>query len=217
MQALVKICGTTNLDDALCAVEAGADALGFVFAKSPRQVEPEQVKEITSQLPSHVLSVGVFVNGSLRTILTTVAASGVKAVQLHGDEPPEAVEEISQHMPTYEKETAGWPLLVKVFAPRQESDLEILEKYTAAQAFLIDAHVEGVRGGTGKRADWGLAKAAKKYGRVILAGGLSPENIGEALSQVDPFGVDIISGVEAAPGKKDPVKVREFVRLVRGI
>ncbi|NIM07545.1 MAG: phosphoribosylanthranilate isomerase [Armatimonadetes bacterium] len=215
MQALVKICGITNLDDALCAAEAGADAIGFVFARSPRQVTPEQVQEITAHLPSHLITVGLFVNAPLEAIRTSIATAGVNAVQLHGDEPPEVVEKLAQHTSVRKGDIRSWPLLVKAFAPRQESDLTSLKDYAAAQAFLIDAHVEGVRGGTGKRADWNLAKAAKEFGRVILAGGLDPENVAEALAQVEPFGVDVSSGVEAAPGRKDPARVKEFIRRVR--
>lgn len=215
MNALVKICGITNLDDALYAAEAGADAVGFVFARSPRQVRPEEVREITSRLPDEVVSVGLFVNSSVEEILDCISLSGVKAVQLHGDEPPEVVEELARRF-TCRAEASGWPVITKAFAPRERSDLMQLRNYTAAEAFLIDAHVEGVRGGSGQRADWELARAAKQFGRVILAGGLNLQNAAEALIQVEPFGVDVSSGVEAAPGKKDPARVKEFIRQVRG-
>jgi len=238
-KVLVKICGITNLEDALCAAAAGADAVGFVFAASPREVLPAQVGKITSRLPSYLISVGLFVNALLEVILDSVEVSGVKAVQLHGEEPPKLLEELAACMSSGSRSLqaaggkqrrlkpatteirdfaacAGWPALTKAFRLREEKDLERLKNYGAAQAFLIDAHVEGFAGGTGRCADWALAAAAKEFGRpVILAGGLCPENVAEAIAQVRPFAVDVSSGVEFAPGKKDPAKITEFIRRVR--
>ncbi len=259
---LVKICGITNLEDALCAAEAGADAIGFVFAKSPRQVSPAQVAEITRRLPAHLTTVGLFVDAPLQVILQGVKVSGVKAVQLHGNEQPELLEEVADRLlrqflpprwgrtkvggttpPPYpspisprriclrhdkgegtfsiptdeatESMVVTWPTLTKAFRPRAEKDLQKLKEYAAAEAFLIDAHVEGIAGGTGRCADWALAAEAKRFGRVILAGGLNPENVAQAIALVAPFGVDVSSGVESAPGKKDPAKVREFIQRAR--
>jgi len=224
---LVKICGITNLEDALCAAEAGADAVGFVFAASPRQVSPAQVGEITRELPSGLTTVGLFVNAPIEMILHSVEASEVTAVQLHGEEPPDLVQEVADWMAEVSKtensvaagfSLRGWPLLTKAFRPKKKKDLEQLKHYGAAQAFLIDAHVEGVAGGTGRCADWRLAAAAKEFGKpIILAGGLCSENVAEAIAQVRPFAVDVSSGVESAHGKKDAVKIGDFIRQVRGV
>jgi phosphoribosylanthranilate isomerase len=196
----VKICGITNLEDALTAVEAGADALGFVFAPSPRQVTPAQAAAILRELPPFVTTVGLVVDQDPAPLL---AECPVQLIQFHGSEPPEA-------LAAY----AGRSL--KAFRLRDAADLEPLPRYTAASALLLDAYVPGIPGGTGHRFPWELALEAKRFGRpVIVAGGLTPENVAECVTQVRPYGVDVSTGVEAAPGRKDPVKVREFIRAAK--
>jgi phosphoribosylanthranilate isomerase len=215
-ETLVKIEGITNLDDALCVVKAGADAIGFVFAKSPRQVRPAQVRAITAQLPPEFITVGIFVNASLDEVVSCAITTGIKAIQLHGEETAEEAKELARQLSLGEFDGQGWPRLTKAFRLRSEADLAQLDNYDAAEAFLIDAYVEGKAGGTGEKADWGLAVQAKEFGKpVVLAGGLNPENVRSAIMQVRPFGVDVSSGVEAAPGKKDVAKIKEFIRQVR--
>jgi phosphoribosylanthranilate isomerase len=198
----VKICGITNAADAGHAAACGADALGFVFyAGSPRCVTPEQVREIVAGLPPFVTRVGLFVNEESQRIREIVAACGLDAVQLHGDEPP--------------PDCVLPPLrVIKGVRPRTEADLAPLAAYPVT-ALLVDAAVPGQFGGTGQRADWALAARLSARQRVILAGGLTPANVAAAVRQVRPYGVDVASGVEAAPGRKDPERVAQFIRAAR--
>ncbi len=198
----VKICGITNIEDALQAVEAGADALGFVFyEKSPRFVSPIEVKKITAELPPFVTTVGLFVNESVTRIRRTMAAAGLNAVQLHGDEQPDAcrIEPLS---------------VIKALRVRDAASLEGASAYPVA-ALLLDAWCEENYGGTGKSFDWQLAKRLTGKQPLILAGGLTPENVLDAVRQVKPYAVDVSSGVEIAPGRKDQQKVAEFICRVR--
>lgn len=198
----IKICGITNLADALAAVEAGADALGFVFyPPSLRCIQPEEARRISCQLPPFVTRVGVFVDEALDRIREIAELCGLGAIQLHGHESPELCRQLS------------WPA-IKGFRLGQEANLTDLAGYTVS-AILIDSYVAGTYGGTGQRGDWGLARRAKAYGRIILAGGLSPQNVEQAIREVAPYAVDVSSGVERAPGLKDPDKIREFVRRAR--
>jgi phosphoribosylanthranilate isomerase len=216
VRTLIKICGITNRADALCAAAAGAEAIGFVFAASPRRVTPEEVGKIVPHLPSHITTVGLFVNAGREEILEAVARSGVKSVQLHGEEAPELLEQLAEELPQAAEAAFCWPRLIRAFRLRDTGDLAQLRDYSRANAFLIDAWVEGKAGGTGKSADWNLARAAKNYGHpVILAGGLGPENVAAALASVRPYGVDVSSGVEISPGKKDPEKIKTFVQKVK--
>ena len=203
MTVKVKICGITNLDDALFAAESGADALGFVFwNKSPRFVEASVAKAIVKALPPFVSCVGVFVDEDASRVNGIARQAGLSCVQLHGSETPEFC--------------GGMELrVIKAFRIKQGNDIASLSDYDVS-AFLLDSYSEGAPGGTGKVFDWDYAVEAKKYGKVILAGGLTPGNIAEALRKVGPYGVDASSGVESSPGKKDKVKVKEFIRLVRG-
>lgn len=198
----IKICGITNLEDALAAVEAGADALGFVFyPPSPRCIQPEEARRIACQLPPFVTRVGVFVDEPLDRIREIAELCALGAIQLHGHESPE----LCRQLP--------WPA-IKGFRLVQETDLAALSGYPVS-AILMDSYVAGSFGGTGQMGNWELAKRAKAYGRIILAGGLTPQNVEQAIREVAPYAVDVSSGVERAPGFKDPEKIREFVRRAR--
>jgi phosphoribosylanthranilate isomerase len=198
----VKICGITNREDALHAAVCGADALGFVFfAGSPRCVTPEQVRAMVEGLPPLVTRVGLFVNEAPDRIRAIAGECGLDALQLHGDELP-----ADCLIPPYR--------VIKGVRPRSADDLVELSAYPVA-ALLVDAAVPGQFGGTGQRADWSLAAQLASAHRVILAGGLTPDNVVAAVQQVRPYGVDVSSGVENVPGRKDPVKVAQFIRVAR--
>lgn len=204
MSVFVKICGITNEADAHAAVEAGADALGFMFyPASPRHVAAAVVGEIVRRLPPQVLAFGVFVNPVFEEARDIAASCGLGGIQLHGDETPEQCAPFA-------------PLKVwKAFRIRDEGSLKPLPRY-AVDAWLLDAHSPKGLGGTGERFNWELAVRAKSLGRpVVLAGGLTPENVAEAVRQVRPWGVDVSSGVEAAPGQKDHGKVRAFIAAAK--
>jgi phosphoribosylanthranilate isomerase len=199
----IKICGITNLEDALLAVELGADALGFIFyPKSPRKVAPETAREIIAQLPPFVASVGVFVNEAAAVVQELAAKVRLDWVQLHGQESPGYCRGLGRRV-------------IKGFRIKDEISLKELAPYQGAvQAFLLDTYKKGQLGGTGETFNWRLAREAKKYGRIILAGGLTPENVAQAIAIALPAGVDTASGIEAAPGKKDPAKLRAFFKAV---
>jgi phosphoribosylanthranilate isomerase len=198
----VKICGITNRDDALHAADCGADALGFVFyPASPRCVTAEQVAAIVADLPPFLIRVGLFVNEDPQRIRAIAGACRLDALQLHGDEPPPACV-----LPPYR--------VIKGVRPRGVADLPGLADYPVA-ALLVDAAVPGAYGGTGQRADWELARQLAARQRTILAGGLTADNVAAAIGAVRPYGVDVSSGVEAAPGRKDPAKVAAFIRNAR--
>jgi phosphoribosylanthranilate isomerase len=194
----VKICGNTNLDDTMAAVQAGADAVGFVFyKKSPRAVEPKTAAEIISRLPPFVVPVGVFVNEEPGTVRRIMEECNIPLAQLHGDESPQYCAELGRSV-------------IKAIRLRERQDLERMTSYQVA-GFVLDAFVEGMPGGTGVTIDWDLAGEAQVVGPIILAGGLTPDNVLEAVRQARPYGVDVSSGVEASPGKKDHAKVRAFI------
>jgi phosphoribosylanthranilate isomerase len=194
----VKICGITNRDDALAAVFYGADALGFVFyPPSPRSVTPEQARSIVEQLPPFVTTVGVFVNENLERVREIMTHARLHAAQLHGEEPPEAC--------------MLWTPTIKAFRVRNFSDLSPLEAFGGCSAFLIDTYSPDSYGGTGQTFNWDIAVEAKRYGRVILSGGLTPDNVEKAIRWVKPYAVDVSSGVEAAKGRKDHEKLRTFI------
>jgi phosphoribosylanthranilate isomerase len=195
----VKICGITSLEDAHAAVDCGADALGFVFyPPSSRYVTAEQAEQIIRSLPPFVATVGLFVDVTPDVINETVARCGLDRVQLHGRETPEFCHRI------------GRPVIKAIRVKNAES-LRPLPDYRVS-AYLLDAYVEGaLPGGTGAPFSWELAVRAKPYGPVILAGGLTPENVEAAIAQVSPYGVDVSSGVERAPGVKDRRKMRQFI------
>ncbi|HSW64677.1 MAG TPA: phosphoribosylanthranilate isomerase [Dissulfurispiraceae bacterium] len=197
----IKICGITNAGDASAAVEYGADALGFVFyPKSPRSVPPETARMIIESLPPFITTVGVFVNETAETITRIKAETGINMVQLHGEEPPSFCSE--------------WPRIIKAFRIAAMSDLDSLAQYSAS-AFLLDTYSPAEHGGTGQIFNWEVAVEAKRYGRIILAGGLTPDNIAQAVAKVKPYGVDVSSGVEREKGKKDLDKLRLFIERAK--
>ncbi len=200
LRTRVKICGITNEADARLAVEAGADAVGFVFfERSPRYLGVEEARKIIHGLPPFVSKVGVFVNATVEQIRATVFGCGLDTVQLHGEETPEFAASIT------------FATCYKAFRVQNESALTQLSAFGTC-AWLLDSYVPGQMGGTGEMFNWDIAQAAIRLGRpVILAGGLTPENVCRAVCQVRPYAVDVSSGVEATPGRKDPKKVRLFV------
>jgi phosphoribosylanthranilate isomerase len=199
----IKICGITNLEDALLAAELGANALGFIFhPKSPRKVAPEAAREIIRQLPPLVLSVGVLVNEEAALVRDLAERVGLDWVQLHGAETPEYCRSLGRRV-------------LKGFRIQNEDSLRYLHDYRGAvQAFLLDTYKKGQTGGTGETFDWELARQAQKYGPIVLAGGLTAANVARAIEVARPQAVDVASGVEAAPGKKDPEKLRAFFKSV---
>ena len=200
----VKICGITNEEDALLAVAMGADAVGFIFAPSPRQVIAKHVYDITRRLPSDVLTVGVFRDELPARVLSIADSAGVRAVQLHGSETPEQVREVVDKGPGH-----GIRHVIKAFGA--DSD-----HLTRADRFHTDlVLVDAPAPGSGKVFDWHLATEVPDSVRLILAGGLNPDNVADGIRAVRPWGVDVSSGVEAAPGRKDPVKVRRFISNAR--
>ncbi len=202
----VKICGITNLEDALAAVDAGADALGFVFAESPRRVRPQDAARIIDNLPVLVNCVGVFADEPVKIVEKIARQCKIGALQFHGDESPEYCRHFRK---TYK--------VIKAFRVKDKSDLKVLVKYKA-DGYLLDAFIKGIKGGTGKTFDWELARQAKRFaGPVILSGGLNAENISRAVSAVRPYAVDASSGVESMPGKKDPWLIREFIKKASGV
>ncbi len=203
MHVRIKICGITRYDDARIAANLGVDALGFIFhPKSPRYIEPFAAREIIRQLPPFVSRVGVFVNTPEATIIEIAHEAGLDTIQLHGDEPPE----VADRLP--------FPA-VKAFSIRPDSDLSILDEYRVA-GYLLDTWDESVRGGSGRTFDWRVAERAARLHPIILAGGLGPTNIREALDFVNPYGVDVNSGVEISPGIKNPAKMKDVITLVKG-
>jgi phosphoribosylanthranilate isomerase len=200
----VKICGITNWADAQRAVKAGVDALGFNFyAPSPRYIAPAEARKIVRRLPRRVRAVGVFVNAPVDVTLKIARAADLDILQLHGEETPETVKALAQFFP-----------VVKAFRVSGGFRPAQLARYRAAMAFLLDGFDAEWRGGTGKTFDWRLAREAKRYGPVILAGGITPANVAQAIAAVQPFAIDVCGGVEARPGKKDAVRLRALMRRV---
>jgi phosphoribosylanthranilate isomerase len=206
MPIRIKICGLTNRDDAVAAVEAGADAVGFVFhKKSPRCAEIAAVKAIVTELPPFVLPVGVFVNEEAKVVRDVMDSCGLALAQLHGDETALYCENL------------GRPVLKAIRLQDRRSFLALAELQGRAgvRGFLLDAFSPTAYGGTGRVVDWSLAAEAASAAPVLLAGGLTPGNVSDAIRQVRPYGVDVSSGVESSPGKKDHEKLRAFVQAVR--
>ncbi len=202
---MVKVCGITNVADARVAAEAGADAVGFIFAESPRKVGTEEARRISIALPENVLKVGVFVNAPSEEVLRTAAEAGLDMVQLHGDETPETVAAVR----------AGGLPVMKAIRVRNVDDLADVERFDA-DLLLLDAYSEEARGGTGERFDWEVAKSLKGRGNIVVSGGLAPENVREAVDFFEPYGVDASSSLEDAPGEKNEESVRRFIVAAKG-
>lgn len=199
----IKICGITNLEDALVTAESGSHALGFIFyGQSPRYVSPEDAAEIIRNLPERVTTVGVFVNHDAQEVREIAENCLLDMIQLHGDEPPEYARELSDHS------------IIRAIAPRNDNDLLRLKTYPA-DAILIDGYDPRLYGGTGKEANWDVALHIKERYPLILSGGLTVDNLEGALHQVAPQAVDINSGCEEVPGKKDHGKIRTIIEIVR--
>lgn len=198
----VKICGITNLEDALMAVEAGADALGFVFFQgSPRNISPEQAAIIIRRLPPFVQTVGLFVNEEPAKVNTIADQCGLDLVQLHGEESPDYCVAVKRR-------------IIKAFRVKDATSLDAMANYRVA-ASLLDAWSPAAHGGTGTVFNWEIAARAATSHCIILAGGLTPENVAEAIATVKPYAVDVSSGVESAPGKKDAGLVSRFIKATR--
>lgn len=197
----VKVCGLTSYDDAIMAEELGADALGFIFADSKRRITPEAARGIIAKLPPFVHKVGVFVDEDIETVLDIIKSCSLTAVQLHGNETA--------------RECGMLPVpVIKSFRVGPDFDIDIVKEYDVA-AFLLDTYDPHVHGGTGKVFDWSVAKQVSSLGRLVLSGGLNPDNITEAVKTIHPYAVDVCSGVESSPGKKDQEKLKEFIKKAR--
>ena len=203
----IKICGITNIEDASLSVQFGADLLGFNFYRgSKRFVEPEIAAEIIQKLGASVLSVGIFVDETIENILNTVSICGLYAVQLHGNETPEFVAELAEKTDTK---------IIKAFRVDTDLDLNELQKFPV-DSILLDSKATGDFGGSGNTFDWNIAaKIGKQVKHLYLAGGLSPENVAEAIREVRPYAVDVCSRIESVPGKKDPIKLERFIEEVK--
>jgi len=199
----VKICGITNLRDALSAVELGADALGFVFAESPREISIKKAERIIERLPPLITTVGVFVNEMPKVVIETAIKCSLDVLQFHGEELPGYFFNFFLGK------------IIKAFRIKDKSSLRRLPQYKMVDAYLLDAYLPGKRGGSGKTFNWDLALEAKKYKQpIILSGGLTPQNVREAILKVKPYAVDVSSGVEKEPGKKDYRKMKKFIKAV---
>jgi len=202
----VKICGITNDEDARVAVEAGADALGFImYRKSPRYVDAATAKRIIATLPPFIVPVGVFVNEEAKVVRDLMDNCGFGLAQLHGDEPATYCQDL------------GRPAMKALRLKDRGTFLALAEFHGRAnvRGYVIDAFSDQAYGGTGQTVDWSLAAEVARSSPVLLAGGLTPDNVAEAIRQVRPYGVDVSSGVEASPGKKDHAKVRAFIRSAK--
>lgn len=204
MSVQVKICGITNVEDGCVAAEGGADALGFIFyEKSPRFVSIEKVSHIIRSLPPMIMKVGVFVDAQEEFVLRAIRECGLSLLQFHGAESPEYCLQFGL-------------MTMKAFQVRDEESLSHLADFKT-DAWMLDAYAPGKLGGTGEKFNWDLAIEAKKLGRpIFLAGGLTPENVAEAVQRVQPYAVDVSSGVEVSPGNKDHGKVKAFIQAAKG-
>ena len=202
---LVKICGITDVEDALAAAGAGADAVGFVFAESPRRVGVERAREISSALPGGILKVGVFVNEEPGRILEIAESVGLDLAQLHGDEGPGEIQELRR----------GDLGVMKAIRVRDAASLAVMNS-CPADFFLLDAYDGVARGGTGRTFDWEVANEVRGCANIFVSGGLSPENVREAVELFHPYGVDASSSLEERPGKKSGERIRRFVGAAKG-
>ncbi len=201
----IKVCGITNLPDALMAVELGVDALGFVFAKSPRQISPLEASKITRRLPPFITKVGVFVNEKESTVKKIALNCLLDVLQFHADESPTYCRKFRHKQ---------WKT-IKAFRIKKKNDLEIIHKYET-DAYLLDSFIEKIYGGTGVTFNWNLSLLAKGLGKpIILSGGLRPETVADAIRRVRPYAVDVSTGIESKPGKKSYKLMRNFIEKVR--
>jgi phosphoribosylanthranilate isomerase len=200
----VKVCGITNPEDARLAAGCGADAVGLVFAESPRRVTVEEARKVAAALPGGVLKVGVFVDAKPEKMLRIAIEVGLDYAQLHGDESPEIVAAVRD----------SGIKVIKALRVRDAGSLGVMELY-GADLFLLDAFSQKAPGGTGERFDWELAKSLGGRGNILVSGGLTPENVREAIRFFEPYGVDASSSLEDAPGKKNTVQVRRFVSAAK--
>lgn len=199
----IKICGLTNESDVRLVVEAGADCVGFVlYPKSPRYISPDLLVNLTALLPAHILKVGVVVNPDPDDLRRIADRAGLDLIQYHGDESSAFVQNVGLR---------SW----KAVGLRDVGDIETACDFQAAECLLVDAVSGAERGGTGRICDWELARQLGLRRQIILAGGLSPDNVAQAIQKVHPFGVDVSSGVESSPGRKDHDKVRAFIAAAR--
>lgn len=199
----VKICGITRPVDALLATSLGASAIGLVFwANSPRAIEPERAREIVQTLPPFVASVGVFVNQPLAEVAAVAQFVGLTAIQLHGDERPQDYAGTGRHV-------------IKAIGVRDAAAEQAAASVPLSASVLLDAHDPVRRGGTGRAIDWSVAAVIARQRPVILSGGLTPDNVADAVREVDPYAVDVSSGVEVSPGHKDPARLRALFGALR--
>jgi phosphoribosylanthranilate isomerase len=202
---MVKICGITNWTDARLAVEAGADFLGFNFyPPSPRYILPSEARRIARRLPKKIRTVGVFVNQTEERMVEIARSVGLDFLQLHGDESPDTVSRLRRCLP-----------VIKALQVRKAFRTAKFASFRAADALLLDSFDSRRRGGTGKTFQWSLARRAKRYGRIFLAGGLTPENVAEAIRVAKPYAIDVCTGVEEKPGKKDAARIKALMKAVR--
>lgn len=199
---MVKVCGITRLEDAVAAVRLGYDAVGFIFAPSPRRVDPDKARSISLALPPGILRVGVFLDHDPGEVKAILRFCRLDLAQFHGEERPEDVVPLGGRA-------------IKTLRPRRAEDLEAMESYRGVFAFLLDTWDPHRKGGTGRRGDWRLASTASTRERIILAGGLSPGNVEEAVKSCRPYGVDVCSGVEKSPGEKDAALLEGFLRRAK--
>ena len=204
MSVRIKICGITSIVDATAAIEAGADALGFMFyEQSSRFLTAEKAKAIIRELPAHVTKVGVFVDEDVDTVNQTAETAGLDTLQFHGSEPPDFCSKFQQNT-------------IKAFRVKDSESIGQLHDYNT-NAWLLDSYVKGILGGTGEKFNWNLAVEAKRLGKpIILAGGLTPDNVRDAINQVEPFGLDVSSGVESSPGIKEASKITKLIKNAKG-
>ncbi|RMF91975.1 MAG: phosphoribosylanthranilate isomerase [Candidatus Schekmanbacteria bacterium] len=196
----IKICGITNKEDALYCAEKGVDALGFIFyEKSKRSISPQRAYEIIASLPPFVNAVGVFVNESIEKVKEIARYCNLDYLQFHGNESPRYLEAFEEFK------------VIKVIRVKDEGSIKVMENYSNVSVFLVDTYDENLLGGTGKTFNWDLALKAKEYGKIILSGGLNPDNVADAINSVNPYAVDVASGVESIPGKKDFDKVEKYI------
>ena len=200
---LIKVCGITNSEDALAAARLGADALGFVFSPSSRQISPGAAHKIIENLSLPVRTVGVFVDEDPERVASIAGLCDLDLLQFHGKETADYCGQFGRRV-------------IKAIRIQNEDDLEACAEYdTVAAAFLLDTYVAGQSGGTGVTFDWKIAHTARKHGRIILAGGLNPDNVAVAIRMAEPYGVDASSGLEHKPGIKDHNKIARFIEAVR--